>query len=77
MGIPESIVIFLSIWVIVFFMALPWGVRVNDAHEIGHATSAPENPNFRLKALVTTFISAILLGVVLYVDSLNIITFRT
>lgn len=76
MGIGESIVIYLSIWVIVMFMVLPWGVRVTEETEPGHADSAPDNPNIAVKLVVTTLISAVLLAVVLYVDSLNIISFR-
>jgi len=48
------------IWVVILFMVLPWGVRVPDKIEPGHADSAPENPQIGLKLLVTTVISALL-----------------
>jgi len=45
------------IWVVVLFMVLPWGVRLSDNPEPGHATSAPEHPHMGLKLLVTSVIS--------------------
>ena len=51
---------YIIIWWLVLFTVLPWGVRVPDDPEPGHATSAPEKPMMWRKALVTTAIAAIL-----------------
>jgi len=48
------------IWWTVFFAVLPWGVKVPETHEPGHATSAPERPLLWRKAGITSLISAAL-----------------
>lgn len=53
-------IIYIIIWVVVLFMVLPWGVRIPDKSESGHATSAPENPHIGLKFLITSVLSAFL-----------------
>jgi predicted secreted protein len=61
--------LFVVIWWLVFFMALPWGIRtakeVGEEVGAGHADSAPVNPRLWLKAGVTTLITAAILGLVL------------
>ncbi len=62
--------VYFIIWWVVIFAVLPWGVRVPDTHEPGHATSAPENPMLRRKAAITTVVAAIIwVGVYLLVQS--------
>lgn len=53
--------VYLILWWLVFFAALPFGVRTPEAHEVeeGHATSAPVRPRLWLKAGVTTLIAAV------------------
>ena len=60
----------------VLFAVLPWGVRVPDNHEPGHATSAPERPMLWRKALITTVISAVLWGATYYVIESDLIPLR-
>lgn len=60
MTLSTSIILYVMIWVVVLFLVLPWGVRVPDKVEPGHANSAPENPQIGLKFLITTVISAFL-----------------
>ncbi len=55
-----SIIVYIMIWVVVLFLVLPWGVRIPDKIEPGHATSAPENSYIGLKFLITTIISLFL-----------------
>jgi predicted secreted protein len=52
--------VYLILWWLVFFAALPFGVHVPDKVEEGHATSAPARPRLWLKAGVTTVIAAVL-----------------
>ena len=57
---PVSLfLVFLMIWLIVFFMSLPFGVNVSGDNIIGNAKSAPDNPNLKLKLLISLFISLI------------------
>jgi predicted secreted protein len=66
MNIASLIVVFTMIWWLLFFMMLPFGVKVNQDVQPGHADSAPSNPNLRFKAVVTTIITAILTGLFYY-----------
>lgn len=60
-----GIIVYVMIWVVVLFLVLPWGVRIPDRVESGHADSAPETPYIGLKLLITSVLSA-LLSVVAY-----------
>ncbi len=55
-----GLIVYVMIWVVVLFLVLPWGVRIPDKIEQGHATSAPENPHIGLKLLITSVVSAFL-----------------
>ena len=72
----ESIVAFVVIWWLLFFMVLPWGVHVPDEVEKGHATSAPAKPKLWQKMAVTTGIALALWGVAFWIASTNLISFR-
>ncbi len=76
----SGIVVFVIIWWLVFFMALPIGVRSPDeagvAVEPGHAASAPVRPRLGLKAGVTTAISAVLWGIAYWIIEAELISFR-
>ena len=54
MGWVGTGITFIITWWMVFFMALPWGVRRQDDPEPGHEAGAPENPRLWLKVGVTT-----------------------
>ena len=60
MNIASLIVVYVILWWLVFFMALPWGVRRTEAPEDGHDPGAPSNPRLWLKAGITTAIAALL-----------------
>lgn len=64
------------IWWVVLFAVLPWGVKVPDNPDPGHATSAPERPMLWRKALITTLVSAVLWGVAYYVITNDLIPVR-
>ncbi len=59
MSFTIGLIIYMMIWVVVLFLVLPWGVRIPEQIEKGHASSAPENPNIGLKFLVTSIVSAL------------------
>lgn len=73
-------VVYIILWWMIFFMALPFGVRPPhdeglDA-EPGHAPSAPARPRIWLKAGVTSAVAAVLWGVAYYLISSDLISFR-
>ncbi len=58
------------IWWVVLLTVLPWGVKVPEQPEKGHADSAPERPMIWRKAAITTLISCVVwLGVLALVES--------
>jgi len=63
MGITGSIVVFVVIWWLIFFMTLPFGVRSQwEDDQVGEGTDAgaPQITGLGKKALVTTGITIIL-----------------
>ena len=60
----------MMIWWVVLLTVLPWGVKVPEQPEKGHADSAPERPMIWRKAAITTLISGVVwLGVFALVES--------
>ncbi len=67
MSIAASLVLFASIWAIVFFMVLPFGMvsQAEDGDVLpGTPASAPANPVIVRKAVITTIIAAIAFSVI-------------
>ena len=65
MGITGSIVVYVVIWWLIFFMSLPFGVRgqwEGESVEEGTEHGAPKTHGLGRKALVTTGIAAVLWG---------------
>lgn len=66
-SLPLSIAIFLTIWFVVLFAVLPFGVR--SQHESGEVIpgtepGAPVAPRLFVKSLWTTLISAVIFALV-------------
>lgn len=76
MGLVTGIVVYVVLWFLVLFTVLPWGVRVPDAPEPGHASSAPANPRIGLKMALTTVIAGVAWVVVYLVIASGAISFR-
>ena len=68
--------VFLVIWWLVLFMALPWGNRAVEDTEPGHATSAPETPRIALKFAITTAIALVIFMIIYFVAEAGLINFR-
>jgi predicted secreted protein len=64
------------IWWVVLFAVLPWGVRVPENPEPGHATSAPERPMLWRKAAITSLIAAVLWLIAYYLIQSDLIPLR-
>jgi predicted secreted protein len=67
--------VYLILWWLVFFAVLPFGVRVPDQVEEGHATSAPARPRLWLKAGITTLIAAVLWAGAYWLISSDLLSF--
>ncbi len=68
--------VYVMIWWVVIFAVLPWGVRVPDEPEPGHAASAPETPMMARKLLVTTAIATVLWVIAYLIIESDWISFR-
>jgi predicted secreted protein len=66
MTTTTALFVFAIVWWLVFFMALPFGVRRAETPEPGTDSGAPEQPRLWQKALATTAIAAVLTVVLHY-----------
>jgi predicted secreted protein len=65
---PLAVAIYITIWFTVLFAVLPIGVRSQQEDGVvvpGTEPGAPVAPRLMMKAIVTTVISALLLGLLL------------
>ena len=69
-----GILIYAVIWWLVLFMVLPFGVRT--VREEGEATSAPAKPRIFTKMVITTLISAALMGLIIVASEVGWLDFR-
>lgn len=77
MTIATSLVLFATIWAIVFFMVLPFGLisQAEDGDVLpGTPASAPANPVIVRKIVITTIIAAIAFAFVWPVLHFDVIT---
>ena len=78
MGITGSIVVFVVIWWVIFFMTLPFGVRGQwEDGRVAEGTDAgaPQVHGLGRKALITTAITAVLWAVVWLLLYFNVFHF--
>lgn len=76
MSILSVIVVVLCSWWMIFFMVLPFGVRHDDPEIPGHQSGAPDRPMLKKKILITTLLSIVISGIILYVISSSDLSFR-
>jgi predicted secreted protein len=79
MSFVGSILIFSSIWMIVFFMVLPYGVKnqVNSDHfQKGTDPGAPVESKMKKKFLITTLISVVIFSLIFTLAELNLLQIR-
>ena len=60
MGWLAGIFVYLILWFLSMFLVLPFGVKVPETPEVGHASSAPHQPHLLRKAIIATVLAAIL-----------------
>ena len=71
-----GILVYAMIWWVVLLMVLPWGVKVPDQPEPGHAPSAPIKPMMWRKTLITTLIAAAAWAVAYWLIDSELLSFR-
>ncbi len=80
MGFVTLILVYVVIWWLVFFAALPVGVRHDqeqgDASVEGADAGAPSNPNLKKKAVYTSLIALVLTISYYFLASSDLISFR-
>jgi predicted secreted protein len=64
--------IYFVAWWIVLFAVLPFGVKVPDQPEPGHASSAPERPYILRKALVTSVVAGVVTALIWLADRYDV-----
>ena len=57
MSTVSFILVHLMMWLIVFFMSLPFGVKISDQPEKGNANSAPIKTNLKVKIILSFLIA--------------------
>jgi len=77
MSTTSAIVLFCSIWAIVFFMVLPQGVV--SQHEDGDVVpgtpaSAPSNAQIKRKTVITTILAALAFAMIYGVIEYDVVT---
>ena len=77
MGIFGLIVVTTIVWWLIFFMSLPFGVERGRDLEPGHDPGAPQRPMLWRKALVTTLITAVIVGGIWLADHEGWVDFRS
>ena len=76
MSVVSTILVYLMIWMIVFFMSLPIGVNVSKESIPGNANSSPVKTNFKAKFFYSTIITLPLTYLVIsLVENNFIVTF--
>jgi len=81
MGFVTLILVYVVIWWLVFFAALPVGVKhqqepAEGTAVDGHDSGAPSNPNLKKKALYTSAIAFVLTTIYYFVAASDLISFR-
>ena len=66
------IVVFVCVWWVVFFAALPIGVRRQKRVAEGHDPGAPAEPMLLKKVLWTTAVSSVLVGAAALLEAADI-----
>ena len=80
MSTTGSLIVFISIWWIVFFIVLPIGIKSQNAkfsdNLHGNDRGAPKNPKIGKKFFTTTLITSIIFLVIYYLVGQNYLDLR-
>ena len=80
MSLTGGLMIFAILWWMVLFTVLPFGIRTSNEAGIdevdGQAASAPVRPRIITKMVITTLISAAIMGLIVAFVEAEIFDFR-
>ena len=80
MSATGAIIVYISIWWIVFFSVLPIGIKSQNIkfkdRIQGNDPGAPKNPKIAKKFLITTLITSIIFAVIYYLSINNYLSLR-
>ena len=73
MYLVKIIIIFVIVWWVLFFMALPFGIKKPVSSISGQDSGAPEKPKLWLKFFVVSIISLILTIIINFIIRNNLL----
>ena len=81
MGIATMLLVYVIIWWMIFFMALPFGVKNidedgDDGRAPGSDLGAPVKGNLVKKAIITSVIALVLTFVFVQIEQSDLVNFR-
>ena len=76
MGWVSAVVVFVLSWWLIFFMALPFGVRRTEVVDPGHDPGAPERTRLWTKVAVTTALAMALTILIHFAVEADLVSFR-
>jgi predicted secreted protein len=79
MSITGGIIIYVNLWMIIFFMVLPFGItnKIDSPdYQKGTDPGAPVESRMKKKILITTLISTVIFSLILVVDQLDLFNIR-
>ena len=79
MSITGGIIIYVNLWMIIFFMVLPFGINNqidSTDYQKGTDPGAPVESRIKKKILITTLISTVIFSLILVVDQLDLFNIR-
>ena len=79
MSITGGIIIYVNLWMIIFFMVLPFGItnQIDSTdYQKGTDPGAPVESRMKKKILITTVIATVIFSLILVVDQLDLFNIR-
>jgi predicted secreted protein len=79
MSITGGIIIYINLWMIIFFMVLPFGItnQIDSLdYQKGTDPGAPVESRIKKKILITTLISTVIFSLIFVVDQLDLFNIR-
>lgn len=76
MGWVSAVVVFVLSWWLIFFMALPFGVRRTEVVDPGHDPGAPERTRLWTKVAVTTALAMAVTVLIHFAVEADLVSFR-
>ena len=79
MSITGGIIIYINLWMIIFFMVLPFGItnQIDSSdYQKGTDPGAPVESRIKKKILITTLISTVIFSLIFVVDQLDLFNIR-